>query len=430
MFDPIMQQYKSIGYLIEVLLAELLFLHNYRTRDHFLLRMAGGMAVSLLLVSRVSLAAAPTPMYRFVHLLFILIISVLCMLFCYKGNAISLISSCVAGVAVQHIAYKLTVIVMLTPLMAPLGEISPLYRSVTEIIACAIVYTIVFFVFARDYAEEKGNIHLSVTSFLIVITCIGVNRLVADHEVGDVEVELAAAIYAIICCVFALAIQLYLQRWQREKSESMVIKGLLSASEKQYEQWQTMVELTNIQTHDLKHMLDRIENLADKENLNIPDLSPIRDSIESFSPIIKTGNEVIDVLLRNMGVLCRQQKIRLNYVSYTDRLGDFDSMQLYFLFANAIDNARAGAGTVTDPDKRLVDVSLKQFGDSVIVHVWNYYQGDIVFADELPVSDNTDSGHGFGLKSIRMITDRFGGAMKAYTEGDVFHLNIILPMKA
>ncbi len=430
MFDPIIQQYESIGYLIEVLIAELLFLHNYRKREHFFIRLTIGVIAAIVIVSRVSLNTATTPLYRFLLLLFIIAVSILCMLFPFKGDIFSLTASCVAGVAVQHIANKVTVIVMLTPVMTSLEAISPLYRSATEIISCVIVYTLFYFVIARDYEEEKGNVHLSIISLITILTCIGVNRLVTDHEVRDVKVELAAAIYAVICCVFALGIQLYLQRWQREKSEAMVIKGLLSASEKQYEQWKAMVELTNVQTHDLKHMLDRIENLADKEKLSIPDLTPIRDSINSFSPVVKTGNEVIDVLLRNMGVLCRQQDVRLNYVSFTDRLGDFDSMQLYFLFANAIDNARAGAATVTQADKRLIDVSLRQFGDSVIIHVWNYFSGDITFEDELPVSDNPESGHGFGLKSIRMITDRFGGAMKAYTEGDIFHLNIILPMKA
>ena len=107
-----------------------------------------------------------------------------------------------------------------------------------------------------------------------------------------------------------------------------------------------MVQFTNIQTHDLKHMLNRIESLANENRLDIPDLSPIRDSIEGFSPLVKTGNDVLDVLLRNMYTLCKQQNIRFNCVSYTDSLGTYDSMSLYFLFANAIDNARTGAATV------------------------------------------------------------------------------------
>ena len=177
-------------------------------------------------------------------------------------------------------------------------------------------------------------------------------------------------------------------------------------------------------------MLNRIEKLSGKEQLEIPDLTPIRDSIEQFSPLVKTGNEVIDVLIRNMDTLCKEQNIRFNCVSYTEELGNFDSMSLYFLFANIIDNARSGADKVKDPEKRIIDMSLKQFGDSVIINIWNYYSGDLYFEDGLPVSQNQEEGHGLGLKSIRMLVEKFEGAMKAKAENDVFRLNIILPLKS
>ena len=103
-------------------------------------------------------------------------------------------------------------------------------------------------------------------------------------------------------------------------------------------------------------------------------------------------------------------------------------MSLYFLFANAIDNARAAADLVTDPDKRIIDVSLKQFGDSVIIHIWNYYEGKIAFEDDLPVRGSDDQGTGYGMKSIKMLVDKFEGALNTKTENDIFHLNIILPL--
>ena len=155
---------------------------------------------------------------------------------------------------------------------------------------------------ARTQVPDKGSIRLNVLSVIVILICIGVNRLVADTWDISPKLVIASSIYAIICCSFALSIQFYLHKWQQEKAESMVIKGLLSASEKQYEQWKELVEFNNIQMHDLKHMLNRIEKLADKEKLDIPDLTPIRESIEGFAPIVKTGNDVIDVLLRNMGV--------------------------------------------------------------------------------------------------------------------------------
>ncbi|MBO6241302.1 MAG: GHKL domain-containing protein [Butyrivibrio sp.] len=428
MSESLISSFTSVGYYLEILIAEFLFLKTFEKRNHFFLRFPALIIASIIIVFRVDLSSTSSTFIRFFMLLMIIGISICVYLFSFKGNSFSIISSCIGGVATQHIANKFTVLFSLTPLAKRLYSISYFYPIILEIAVFTAVYLAVYFLVAQNFHFEKNSIRLNVLSITIVITCIGVNRLIADHNVFNTYYEAASCIYAIICCALALAMQLYLYKWQEEKTESLVIKGLLSASEKQYEQWKAMVQFTNIQTHDLKHMLDRIERLASDNKLDIPDLSPIRDSIEGFSPLVKTGNDVLDVLLRNMSTLCKQQNIRFNCVSYTDSLGAYDSMSLYFLFANAIDNARAGADTVTDPDKRVIDVSLKKFGDSVTIHIWNYFEGEIVFEDRLPVRENSEGGHGFGVKSIKMLVDKFEGAMNAYAEENVFHLNIILPI--
>lgn len=425
--QPFLYQFESVGYFIEVLIAELLFLLPLKKRSHFLMRFLTSSIISCLIISRLSFETFYSPLARFLSLLFVIGISFACFFISFEGDSFLIASSCIAGVATQHIANKAITMLLLIPWLNNLILLSSIYRIFLEVVVSAIIYMLIYVVFASNYKIEHSSIQSNILSIVIVLTCIGVNRLVADNARPYLNYQLATSIYAIICCVFALTIQFYLSKWQQEKAEAAVISQLLSASEKQYEQWKAMVQLNNIHIHDLKHMLNNVEKLAGKEHMEIPDLSPIRNSIDNFIPLVKTGNEVIDVLLRNMHTLCKNENIRFNCVSYTEILGEFDSMSLYFLFANAIDNARDGAYKVTDPDKRLIDVSLKQFGDSVIIHIWNYFGGDISFDNGLPVRACQDKGHGYGLKSIKLLVDKFEGSLKAQAEGDVFHLNIILP---
>ncbi len=421
-------QFDSVGYFIEIFLAELLFLHAYKRKKYFWGRIISGVLTIIFILTHVNLPEMMMPISVFTWFFIVIALSVLLVLFCYQGDSFSIVSTCVAGLATQHIAYKLIKLIVLKPEFYKIYTVSPLNRVITEVVVSAIVYFLVYMIFARQHVPGKSSIQINLLSLVIVITCIGINRLVEDQDNMSINYGIAVCLYAIISCFFALTIQFYLYKWQQEKTEKLVINRLLSASEKQYEQWKAMVEFTNIKTHDLRHMLDRIEMIADKDEVKIPDLSSIRDSINNFSPLVKTGNDVLDVLLRNMERICRQNDVRFNCVSYTNRLGALDSMSLYFLFANAIDNARAGAMTVSDKDKRIVDVSLKQFGNSVIIHIWNYYDGVIDYENEMPVRQDNVEGHGFGLKSIKMIVDKFEGVMKAYSEEDVFHLNIIIPL--
>ncbi|MBQ3798444.1 MAG: GHKL domain-containing protein [Butyrivibrio sp.] len=428
-FTSFLDSQRAIAYFLEIFIAEFLFMHSFKKRSHFVVRLIALLVVVIPLMTTVNLYQNTSTPSRLLHLIIVISASILGMLFLYDYSPLSIASSCIAGVATQHIANKTLTLIILIPSLHSIILHSYITYILADIIVSAIVYAITYYLVARNYSPQKSSMRLNVISFVIIITCIGVNRLVVDYETGDVHSTIASCIYAIICCVLALAIQLYLYKWQQQQTEGQVIKELLTASEKQYEQWKAMVEFISIQTHDLKHMIDRIQRLAEKENVSIPDLEPIRESISGFSPLVKTGNDVLDVLLRNMSTLCLRQNIRFNCVSYTDCLGLYDSMSLYFLFANAIDNARSAADKVTDPGKRLIDVSLKQFGDSVIIHIWNYYEGKIEFENDLPVRAVDDNGNGYGIKSIKMLVDKFEGAINTKTENDIFHLNIILPLK-
>ncbi len=425
-----LSRFESIGYFAELILAELLFLHANEKKPHFLLRLFAGAAAFCVLLSGISLSPTAHPLVRFLLLFLIISASAALMMLCFFGEPFSILSSCIAGVATQHIANKLLTLLLVIPALQRGSSASLLQGKGLEALVVVVVYTAVWFFFARDYRMDHSSPQLSALSIAIVLICIGVNRLVIDGNYQmDVRSKVATSIYAILCCTFALLIQVYLSRWQQEQAESMVVKGLLAESEKQYEQWKTAAEWNAVKMHDLKHMLHRIETMADEDRKSIPDLTPIKEKIDAFAPPVQTGNEVIDVLLRNMDSACRQQNVRFNYVSYTEGLGSFDSMSLYFLFANAIDNARMAAAEVKDPEKRLVELELKQFGDSVIIHIWNYYEGEVAFEGDLPVSRKREDGHGFGVKSILSITKSLGGSMKAYTKGGIFHLNILLPMK-
>lgn len=423
-----LSSYRAIGYFLEIFIAEFLFVHSLKKRPFFYVKMAAFLIIALFSMSFVDLYQTSSTIIRLLYLIIVIAVSVLGMVLLFDAPFLLIFSSCIAGVATQHIANKTLTLLLLLPELSHISR-APTLFMLSDFLVAFVVYLLTYLLLAKNYAPEKSSMRLNAISVVIIITCIGVNRLVVDHSSGNIYYEAASCIYAIICCILALAIQLYLYRWQQQKAESLVVKELLTASEKQYEQWKTMVEFIGVQTHDLKHMLDRVERLADKENIAIPDLAPIRESVSNFSPLVKTGNDVLDVLLRNMSTLCNRQNIRFNCVSYTQSLGKYDSMSLYFLFANAIDNARAAADLVTDPDKRLIDVSLKQFGDSVIIHIWNYFEGDIEFENELPVRGGDSAGTGYGIKSIKMLVDKFEGALNTNTENDIFHLNIILPLK-
>ena len=108
-------RYESVGYFVEVLIAELLFLLPLKKRSFFVPRLIISALVLAAVISRLSLGESYDPVIRFIFLLVIIALSYLCMVISFKGDAFLIASSCIAGVATQHIANKTIAILMLIP---------------------------------------------------------------------------------------------------------------------------------------------------------------------------------------------------------------------------------------------------------------------------------------------------------------------------
>ena len=92
-----------------------------------------------------------------------------------------------------------------------------------------------------------------------------------------------------------------------------------------------------------------------------------------------------------------------------------------------MDNALEAVRAVEEQQKRVVNLIVRAQGDMVTIQADNYYQGDLTFRDGLPLTTKADaSSHGFGMRSIRMLVQKYGGAMTASARDGVFHLNILL----
>ena len=64
----------------------------------------------------------------------------------------------------------------------------------------------------------------------------------------------------------------------------------------------------------------------------------------------------------------------------------------------------------------------------IFLQVENYYQGELQFDGDLPRTSkpNTDY-HGFGLKSIQNIAEKYGGFLTVQAENQIFLLRVTLP---
>ena len=223
--------------------------------------------------------------------------------------------------------------------------------------------------------------------------------------------------------MFMLLMLYGFSRGDKLEHDVTVMEHLMHMQSEQYRASKENVELINIKCHDMKHQIsmlgDRIDPAALKE---------IKDVIAIYDESIKTGNEVLDVFLAEKSLLCKKENIRLECDADGKSLEFMNPPDLYSLFGNALDNSIDAVRKLEDDD-RAVEVSVKRRMNMVAIHIENRYSGELRFDGELPVTTkNDDKYHGYGMRSIRMIVDKYHGNMNIFASDGTFALDIILPL--
>ena len=107
-----------------------------------------------------------------------------------------------------------------------------------------------------------------------------------------------------------------------------------------------------------------------------------------------------------------------------------DPIDLFTLFGNALDNAIESVRKLSNPEKRVIALTLYSKPNMAVIQLENYYEGEIVFSDSVPVTTKDDApNHGYGVRSIREIAGKYGGSVSIDTQDGIFLLCIVLPLQ-
>jgi len=209
------------------------------------------------------------------------------------------------------------------------------------------------------------------------------------------------------------------------RCEQLALRQILQQRESQYEFSRENIEMINRKAHDLKHQIRALEQVSDEERRK--QLRQTRKAIDFYDAVVKTGNEALDTLLTEKSVYCSNRSIRLSCTVSTKQLEKIGLVDLYTLLGNAIDNAIESVDKLEE-EKRLISLTIRDQGKMLYLQVDNYYDGVIEMEEGLPVTTKQDKdNHGYGVKSMKMIVDRYRGTMRVHTEGQIFSLQILIP---
>lgn len=182
--------------------------------------------------------------------------------------------------------------------------------------------------------------------------------------------------------------------------------------------------MVNIKCHDMKHQISHITSTTDPDAIR-----ELEQIISVYDSSLQTGNEILDVCLMEKKLLCEKNSIKLDCIANGQCLSFMQPSDLFSLFGNALDNAMEAVCKLDDVEKRIIFVSVKEELGMAIIHVENNYTGELIMADGIPRTSKDDEFyHGYGVKSIRMVVEKYDGNMALLPQNGIFNLNITIPV--
>ena len=266
------------------------------------------------------------------------------------------------------------------------------------------------------------NKQLLLASLLVVgsTTVLDLLTFRAMH-LGGFALRYCIYISSIIISMLTVALRFGMVTSKRRELELDTVKKLLEEERRQYFFEKSMIEMVNIKCHDLKHQIASLDQEGQRKLRE--DIRPV---IEAYDSSFRTGNVALDVVLTRENFNCKEKNVKLTCVANGACLQFISEVDVYSLFGNILDNAIEATEKLEDPEKRVISLTVTQEGYFVNIHAENYYSDKLTFTDGLPETTKLDTVyHGYGLKSIRMLVQKYEGSLKISTNEDRFVLDIL-----
>ena len=303
-----------------------------------------------------------------------------------------------------------------------------------QVITLVIPYAVCYFIFSRDIRRLKKisidnkQLLLLSTVGLFVYVVFGLVTMTLSLDNPQPEYEMLLHFSRALACVLILCLEFGLLSNKSLEIELGVVSQMLQEREKQYEASRDNIDIINQKCHDLRHQIRFLRKGA--AVVDSAALKEIEKAVDIYDAAVKTGNAALDVILTEKSLLCEKNGIVLTCMADGGAIDFMAPGDIYSLFGNALENAVEAASQISDPEKRSIGVSVRAKGMMISIHVENCLEGSLRFENGLPQTNKDDKNiHGFGMKSMQTIAEKYGGFLTASTKNGVFNLDIVIPKR-
>lgn len=422
-----------------LIFGEALFLFKFERKKHFLIKLPL-VLLSCFIFALIFPIPTSNSFYSMMMFFLMFLFTYFASFFLFEANWKIRLFSMICGYTCEHIAYEtyFSVINLLNINKNGLsglydyGKIS-LFTGWQDILiyffSYIIVYYLIFIMFAlrlnkNNFYEAKYDFKFLVVGCVFILSDIVINSIVSWYSTIHFEnIYLGiVALINVLCCFIGLFYIFEMFYSNNIKNQMKIIEEIQKKESSQYKISKETIDMINIKCHDFRH---QIREFGDNQKIDVEAITNLNKLIRIYDSTYHTENEALNVILNEKTLLCNNKNIRFTCIVDGNALNFIENEDIYSLFGNLIDNSIEAVSELDDNEK-IISLKIRQVGNIVSISIKNGYKGTIKMENNLPISKKSDNiHHGFGMKSIKMVCEKYNGTLKLNVKNNVFSVTIL-----
>lgn len=292
-----------------------------------------------------------------------------------------------------------------------------------------------FFIICEILIKLKRNETSSLLNFqwLLQILCFVISFYIANtiwsiskHKPIDSSDILFAFLLIALLNVFLFILLNRMENSSRLREKYKMSKMNLEIQKQFILNVQKRYEETKIIHHDMKHYLTTAVALISNGNFEEAKSyleTVLKEKMPALSMGIQTGIIAVDSIINMKFAICREKGISVKAMINTE-FKEIDEMDMSILLANLLDNAMNGCLNADEPR---IDLEIARKKSYIRIIVKNSISDSVLLNNpDLKTTKPEKSMHGYGIASIREISNKYDGTVNFREEGKNFIAEIWL----
>lgn len=295
-------------------------------------------------------------------------------------------------------------------------------RSAAELLAFAAV---LFLILSRTVARwmPQGDLYQVtpgqvICGFILGGMFIALSYLImlpSNEVTGEVPVLALCQIY----CVSLLYLQTELMKKRQMERKLDMMNLLCSFGAQQYAVALHNVGVVNEKCAELEEKIRQMDQYL-PEAFRQESRSAIQEALVACDTVVKSGNEVLDIVLTEKKLLAQSSGTQINCVADGKLLGFMETVDIYTLFSYALEMAVEEVSQIADENRRIVDLLIHESQNFAVISFCHPLRSQAV--------KSKNNLNGFKIMVLYRLLEKYHGITSIERKDGFFSMKILIPL--